>query len=103
MFATHYRSLLLTRRNPQLKLTQERGVAQPGRAPALGAGGRRFESGRPDHIFLHHRNCAGRNPVCRSENWILPKGFFAFLHLLQIRIALEARAASVCLEGPVST
>ena len=26
-----------------------RGVAQPGSAPALGAGGRRFESGRPDH------------------------------------------------------
>jgi putative transposase len=28
----------------------ERGVAQPGSAPALGAGGRRFESGRPDHF-----------------------------------------------------
>src|SRR6187551_309488 len=26
----------------------ERGVAQPGSAPALGAGGPRFESGRPD-------------------------------------------------------
>jgi hypothetical protein len=26
-----------------------RGVAQPGSAPALGAGGPRFESGRPDH------------------------------------------------------
>lgn len=26
-----------------------RGVAQPGRAPALGAGGRRFKSYRPDH------------------------------------------------------
>jgi len=26
-----------------------RGVAQPGRAPALGAGSRQFESGRPDH------------------------------------------------------
>jgi hypothetical protein len=25
-----------------------RGVAQPGSAPALGAGGRQFESGRPD-------------------------------------------------------
>ena len=29
----------------------DRGVAQPGRAPASGAGGRRFESGRPDHII----------------------------------------------------
>jgi hypothetical protein len=28
-----------------------RGVAQPGSAPALGAGGRRFESCRPDQIF----------------------------------------------------
>jgi hypothetical protein len=27
-----------------------RGVAQPGRAPALGAGSRQFESGRPDHL-----------------------------------------------------
>ena len=26
-----------------------RGVAQPGRAPASGAGGRRFKSSRPDH------------------------------------------------------
>ena len=28
-----------------------RGVAQPGSAPALGAGSRRFKSGRPDHIL----------------------------------------------------
>ena len=28
-----------------------RGVAQPGRAPALGAGCRRFESCRPDQIL----------------------------------------------------
>ncbi len=27
-----------------------RGVAQPGRAPALGAGCRKFESCRPDHF-----------------------------------------------------
>jgi hypothetical protein len=27
-----------------------RGVAQPGSAPALGAGGPRFKSARPDHI-----------------------------------------------------
>jgi hypothetical protein len=26
-----------------------RGVAQPGSAPAWGAGGRQFKSGRPDH------------------------------------------------------
>ena len=27
-----------------------RGVAQPGSAPALGAGGQRFKSSRPDHF-----------------------------------------------------
>ena len=30
-----------------------RGVAQPGRAPALGAGSRQFESGRPDHLIIN--------------------------------------------------
>ena len=29
-----------------------RGVAQPGRAPGSGPGGRRFKSSLPDHIFL---------------------------------------------------
>jgi hypothetical protein len=33
----------------------QRGVAQPGSAPALGAGGPRFESGHPDHhLFIRH-------------------------------------------------
>jgi drug/metabolite transporter (DMT)-like permease len=36
------------RRRPYTEPTQLRDVAQPGSAPALGAGGRRFESGRPD-------------------------------------------------------
>jgi hypothetical protein len=31
--------------------TQRRGVAQPGSAPALGAGGLEFKSPRPDHFF----------------------------------------------------
>jgi hypothetical protein len=30
------------------KFHDDRGVAQPGSAPALGAGGRRFDSSRPD-------------------------------------------------------
>src|SRR5215469_12080013 len=34
----------------KLKCTSCRGVAQPGSAPALGAGGPRFKSGRPDQI-----------------------------------------------------
>ena len=33
----------------RIKDLQSRGVAQPGSAPALGAGGRWFESSRPDH------------------------------------------------------
>ena len=34
-----------------------RGVAQPGSAPALGAGSRRFKSSRPDHSFLYPHIC----------------------------------------------
>jgi hypothetical protein len=37
---------------------ESRGVAQPGSAPALGAGGRWFESSRPDQYF--QRNTAAR-------------------------------------------
>ena len=33
-----------------LQWKESRGVAQPGSAPALGAGGRRFKSSRPDQI-----------------------------------------------------
>jgi hypothetical protein len=33
--------------------TQSRGVAQPGSAPASGAGGRRFESSRPDQSITY--------------------------------------------------
>jgi hypothetical protein len=32
-----------------------RGVAQPGSAPALGAGGPRFKSARPDHVSFSLR------------------------------------------------
>jgi len=35
------------------ELPPARGVAQPGRAPALGAGSRQFESGRPDSFILN--------------------------------------------------
>ena len=37
-----------------------RGIAQPGRAPALGAGGRRFESCCPDHYLVAFSDSAGR-------------------------------------------
>jgi hypothetical protein len=33
-----------------IKITLHRGVAQSGSAPALGAGGRRFESSHPDQL-----------------------------------------------------
>ena len=35
---------------PYCSLLSSRGVAQPGSAPALGAGGRRFKSSRPDQL-----------------------------------------------------
>ena len=37
-------------RQNQTRSLIRRGVAQPGSAPALGAGGPRFEPGRPDHL-----------------------------------------------------
>jgi len=40
---------LASRAIPPQVSRPSRGVAQPGRAPALGAGSRQFESGRPDH------------------------------------------------------
>ena len=53
-------------------------MAQFGRAPALGAGGRKFESCHPDYIICasgsvveHHLakvGAAGSNPVSRSYN-----------------------------------
>ena len=33
-------------------MSRSRAMAQLGSAPALGAGGRQFESGLPDHFFL---------------------------------------------------
>ena len=42
-----------------------RGVAQRGSAPALGAGGRRFKSCRPDHYLFHQVF----RPVKTSITW----------------------------------
>src|SRR5215469_17997143 len=47
-----------------------RGVAQPGSAPALGAGGRWFKSNRPDQslkIPFEAARCAGRTQSQQSE------------------------------------
>ena len=38
-----------------------RGVAQPGRAPGSGLGGRRFESSHPDNELLHIYNSVGND------------------------------------------
>ncbi len=51
-------------RQPQIR----RGVAQSGSAPALGAGGRRFESSRPDQTRPCGRECRMQNAKCRKEN-----------------------------------
>ena len=42
------------------RLPHTRGVAQSGRAPAWGAGGRWFESNRPDQLLLRHEKPPGR-------------------------------------------
>ena len=52
-----------------LPAVASRGVAQPGSAPALGAGGRRFESSRPDFCSKLARP-AGFEPAASSlEGW----------------------------------
>ena len=44
--------MILALNDKRLSLRIRRGVAQPGSAPVLGTGGRRFESCRPD---ISHR------------------------------------------------
>ena len=82
---------------------QDRGVAQPGSAPALGAGGLRFKSGRPDQ----HRASSilpGRKfdlLVAASKTWlknpgpIFGHGFIAvFDYLLHLPSAGSLRQIS---------
>jgi hypothetical protein len=82
---------------------QDRGVAQPGSAPALGAGGLRFKSGRPDHIKLTLFCLVARPPllVAASKTWlknpgpILGHGFIVvFDYLLDLRSAGSLRQIS---------
>ena len=51
-----------------------RGVAQPGSAPALGAGGHRFKSCRPDQSFPNQINIAYLSEVPRATLGISPAG-----------------------------
>src|SRR5690606_12278599 len=53
-------------RQPRAISFECRGVAQPGSAPAWGAGGRRFKSSRPDQFV-----------VCLGKNWPRP-GFLRY-------------------------
>ena len=54
-----------------------RGVAQPGSAPVLGTGGRKFESCRPDQ-FSKTQNSIGRGGVCpRTTSEAIAGQFFA--------------------------
>src|ERR671916_2170849 len=64
-------------------LRPRRGVAQPGSAPALGAGGRRFKSSRPDHRSL---NC----------------GCSSMVELQPSKLAMGVRFPSPALRAPVA-
>jgi hypothetical protein len=44
---------------PFCRSQQRRGVAQPGRAPGSGPGGRRFKSSLPDQFFKHLNRASG--------------------------------------------
>ena len=48
-----------------------RGVAQPGSAPGLGPGGRRFESCLPDHrsrVATYGKRASGRSALCGTSS-----------------------------------
>ena len=54
-----------------MKAVEDRDVAQPGSAPALGAGGREFKSPRPDQI--QKISCRGQNHtgLVRLCRWLI--------------------------------
>ena len=51
----------------RIKMQMSRGVAQPGSAPALGAGGLEFKSPRPDHSLPRLLKSPASRRVSRSE------------------------------------
>ena len=53
----------------RVQYTISRGVAQPGSAPAWGAGGRVFESHRPDHFFSNERPSRSKSIEPPSHAW----------------------------------
>ena len=50
---------------PHRNFLSRRGVAQPGRAPGSGPGGRRFKSSLPDQLIPHNRSSSKRGPLRR--------------------------------------
>jgi hypothetical protein len=66
-----------------------RGVAQPGSAPALGAGGRRFKSSRPDQFFGVRPGDIGNRTFRGHRLHFWPEGVLQGLQgfLFQINIA----------------
>ena len=68
----------------------QRGVAQPGRAPALGAGSRQFESGRPDSFCFSEvsvlRTASNISHGFRSKcEGMLFFGYSTYPHLRSLR------------------
>jgi hypothetical protein len=66
-----------------------RGVAQPGRAPGSGPGGRRFKSSLPDQLFCVRSGDMGNRTFRRHRLHFWPEGVLQGLQsfLLQINIA----------------
>jgi hypothetical protein len=58
-----------------------RGVAQPGRAPGSGPGGRRFKSSLPDHLFSmgcnSRKQVTWRRRTCSTPGSRINAGIFA--------------------------
>ena len=75
-----------------------RGVAQLGSAPALGAGGRRFKSCRPDHlpdslgVFCRYKNNLAVWSHYACFSWAIPEmdSSDAFFHICLIVPNLQA-------------
>src|SRR5438445_6571498 len=69
--------------------TRRRGVAQPGRAPGSGPGGRRFKSSLPDQSFHVRSGDIGNRTFRRHRLHFWPEGVLQGLQgfFLQINIA----------------
>ena len=72
-----------------------RGVAQSGRAPALGAGCRRFESCLPDHFFCEHAAC-----FCEMAAFLCADGFVLFVNQHSFCVGRVVNAPLTLIEKP---